>query len=306
MEMTRGAMAGKKGGGSARGAVAPVAVIVAALLSAWSTPSRANDGGADSSAASASAGGATAEALAHKSPLEFGEAEFKPVRESIAAIPRAHFDYEKLCIPTADGGTLDNGESKFVCHLREHPEFALLFERKPRPTPKSSIHDEQALLSQIVSDSREHHLPVTVVPFDHVEIAVPCYRMPIVKGADSPPLCAAFLEAWLPAPQYTFWHHYHFSMSTTLSGVLRRLSSKPDALRKACSHVGDLLRLAETYRWAIDDAQGFLSSEGDLIIADPRAIVREEKGATPPNPTVRSAVNALTWIMKSPLCASAI
>ncbi len=204
---------------------------------------------------------------ASKSPLAFGAADFKPVREAILAIPPHTFDYEKLCIRHHEHDIFLSGSAKYVCHLRDYPAFALLFSRLEGDSGRKSIAAEKEALEQIENDAKRWGIDIASVPFDRPDFSVPCYD----GGRVSTGMCAAFLEPWFDPSEYPFWFRYVSYGGSSLKEQMRRLHSPP-ALAKACGDVRNLLTLAIDHNWSPSDDQGFLSRSGQVILSDPSAI----------------------------------
>ena len=204
---------------------------------------------------------------ASTSPLAFGPADFKPVREAILAIPPHTFDYEKLCIRHDEHDIFLSGAAKYVCHLREYPAFALLFSRLEGASGGESIAAEKQALEQIEKDAKRWGIDIASVPFDRPDFSVPCYD----RGRVSTGMCAAFLEPWFAPSEYSFWFRYASYGDLSLKDQMLGLHSEP-ARAKACGDVRNLLTLAVDHDWSPADNQGFLSRSGQVILSDPSAI----------------------------------
>ena len=209
-----------------------------------------------------------------KSPLLYDAHDFEEARAFVRSLP-SDVDYAKVCV----GPSLDTpfywGEVKFACHLREHPQFALLFAQYPDIDDR--VLREPPMLRAIRDESARLGRPIAVVPVDSEFLDVPCADP---YGALNGLRCSGFLEPWLDAEAYAPWRGLH-----ELRTPLTRIATNDDVVAaRAHASVGALSDFFQA-GGDIGDLQGFIGLTGDerglVILTDPSGVVAPAPGAKP-------------------------
>ncbi len=202
----------------------------------------------------------------HEAPVrslfDFDEEKFVPVRRYIQE-RRMTLNYKAECLPIGAHKTLFlNGLNKRVCHLRAHPDFALLIDL---------VRDSGAASREFLALRAIRVLnAVDVVPTDVRTIWVPCTNTPSLP-------CEAFLEPWVDASAYRWWRGLPGD-SHSLPNALSELATDRIAMNRACTGLHAWHRMT-VHGHEIVDPQGAVGilgpDRGRLIIFDPNGLKRE-------------------------------
>ncbi len=221
-------------------------------------------------------------------PFAASEAEFAPVRAHLDAVPVNNWNYNNICIPISPTKLMAAGEHKIVCHLRAHPNFALLIAQnravaatkhghKSQADENREVANEKAKLAEIRAKTSALGHPIDVAPAMNAILAVPCYEPNSLRvDRTSDPKCWAMVQPWFSPDEFVHWHMYLNGGRYPVLSLDEAMTSahfSDASMFTACRALRAHRNLARDARFAVYDVQGFVAIRGPhagrFVLADP-------------------------------------